>query len=100
MIRLRKLTLSVPTLLEEEVVDRLLESDADIEFTVGTVYAHASGEESLSLAEQVTGRKRRVRFEIVGDADDVQALLDALRDRFKGSGIHFLLEPIEARGFL
>jgi hypothetical protein len=100
MTNLKKLTLIVPMLLEEEVIDRLLEMDGDLEFTAGNVFAHASGEESLSLIEQVTGRKRRIRFEIVGEAGGLQTLLDTLQERFKGSGIHYLVQSIEARGLL
>jgi hypothetical protein len=100
MTSLKKLTLVVPPLLEEEVIDRLLECDGGLEFTAGTVYAHASGHESLSLIEQVTGRKRRIRFEIVGEASELELLLQLLKARFSGSSIHYLLQPIEARGLL
>ena len=100
MTNLKKLTLIVPPLLEEELIDRLLEQDGDLEFTAGTIYAHASNHESLSLVEQVTGRKRRIRFEIVGETLVLQALLDLLKERFKSSGIHYLMEPAESRGLL
>lgn len=100
MSSLKTLTLIVPPLLEEEVVDRLLECEGGLEFTAGTVYAHASDHESLSLIEQVTGRKRRIRFEIVGDQRELEFLLKSLQERFKGSSIHYLLQPIEARGLL
>lgn len=100
MTNLKKLTLIVPPLLEEELIDRLLEQGGDLEFTAGTIYAHASNHESLSLVEQVTGRKRRIRFEIVGETLVLQALLDLLKERFKSSGIHYLMEPVESRGLL
>jgi len=100
MTNLKKLTLIVPMLLEEEVIDRLLERDGGLEFTAGTVFAHASNGESLSLIEQVTGRKRRIRFEIVGEVGELQSLLDSLQERYQGSGIHFLLQPVERRGLL
>ena len=100
MPSLKTLTLVVPPLLEEEVIVRLLEQEGGLEFTAGTVYAHASGQEALSLIEQVTGRKRRIRFEIVGEAAQLDVLLVSLQERFKGSSIHYLLQPIEARGLL
>jgi len=100
MTNLRKLTLIVPMLLEEEIIDRLLERDSGLEFTAGTVFAHASDGESLSLIEQVTGRKRRIRFEIVGERDELQSLLDSLQEGYRGSGIHYLVQPIENRGVL
>lgn len=100
MTNLKKLTLIVPPLLEEEVIDRLLERDGELEFTAGTLYAHASDHESLSLVEQVTGRKRRIRFEVVGEAEVLQAFLDSLQEPFKGSGIRYLLQALEARGLL
>ncbi|MEY4685228.1 MAG: hypothetical protein RLZ25_1687 [Pseudomonadota bacterium] len=100
MTNLKKLTLIVPPLLEEELIDRLLEQGDGLEFTAGTIYAHAADHESLSLIEQVTGRKRRIRFEIISEAQELQRLLDSLQERFKGSGIHYLLQSIERRGLL
>ncbi len=100
MTSLKTLTLVVPPLLEEEMIDRLLERDGGLEFTVGTVFAHASGQESLSLMEQVTGRKRRIRFDIVGEGNELESLLETLQAQFKGSSVQYLLQPIEARGLL
>ena len=100
MTSLKTLTLVVPPLLEEEMIDRLLETGGGLEFTVGTVFAHASGHEALSLMEQVTGRKRRIRFDIVGEVNVLEPLLESLQAQFKGSSVHYLLQPIEARGLL
>jgi Protein of unknown function (DUF3240) len=100
MSSLKKLTLIAPILLEEEVVDALLEHDTDLTFVAGQVYAHASDGEGLSLMEQVSGRKRKVRFEIEGSESVLNGLLSDLKARFQGAGIHFWIQPIEIRGTL
>jgi hypothetical protein len=100
MTSFKKLTLIAPILLEEEVVDALLEMDPELAFIAGRVYAHAADGEGLSLLEQVTGRKGKIRFEIVGSDTAIEALLGGLRIHFGGAGIHFWLQSLEAGGVI
>lgn len=92
------LTLLAPVLLEEELVDALLETDFALEFTAGSVYAHASNDEVLSLVEQVTGRRRKIRFEIMVTETHLSALLESLGERLKGSGVHYTVRRVETAG--
>lgn len=95
-----KLTLLAPLMLEEVLVDVLLEFDDDLEFAAGVVYAHASGTDALSLVEQVTGRKRKIRFEIVTPQTELAPLLKRLEARLKGCGVHYTVEAVHAQGQL
>lgn len=72
------LVLNVAPELEEDLVDYLLARPGVTGFTSFRVHGH--GEHSaLSVAEQVTGRRARVRFEVVLAAGEVAAVLGGLR---------------------
>jgi hypothetical protein len=92
------LTLIAPPALEEPLVDWLLEFDSDLGFTSFPVYGHSSGHEGMTLAEQVSGRKRRVRFELHLSDAQWRPLADRLERDFRGTGIHWWVVPVTALG--
>lgn len=95
-----RLTLLATPSLEEPLVDCLLEMDLELDFTLALVYAHASGREALSLGEQVSGRKKRIRLEVTGRQTQIQAFRDRLKEDFLGADIHFTLESLIEAGRL
>ena len=94
------LTLNVPPALEESVVDWLLEQSGSRGFTSQRVSGHGADHDALTAAEQVSGRQRRLQFQIQMKSADVEALLAAAGRRFAGADIHFWVLPVVAGGAL
>ncbi len=93
-------TINVPPLLEEGVVDCLLAIESADGFSSLTVNAHVSDHEHMSLAEQVAGTQRQIRFQMYIPEQKLNGLIDALRRDFSGSGIHYWVMPVLDRGYI
>ena len=87
-------TLNIPPSLEEMMVDILLMLETEHGFSSFPVNAHHHVNKGLSLAEQVTGRQKRVRFQMYVPVDKLPALLAQLRQDFSGSGIQYWVLPV------
>lgn len=72
------LVLNIRPELEEDLVDYLLAQNGVAGFTSYHARGHGLVNEEMSLAEQVSGRRNRLQFEILMDEVDVQALIDGL----------------------
>lgn len=94
------ITLNVPPSLEEAVVDCLLTFESEHGFSSLPVSAHDHRNEGLSLAEQVTGRQRKIRFQMYIDKNDLSALLERLKTDFSGAGIHYWVMPVIENGLI
>lgn len=93
-------TLNVPLSLEEAVVDCLLMQESEHGFSSLPVNSHDHKNEGLSLAEQVTGRQRKIRFQMYVPEDGLAALLAQLRAEFSGSGIRYWVLPVVENGVI
>ena len=93
-------TLNIPPSLEEMMVDSLLLLEAEHGFTSFPVSAHHHQNIGLSLAEQVTGRQRRIRFQMYVPVQELPALLEQLRQEFSGSGIQYWVLPVIENGVI
>jgi hypothetical protein len=92
-------TLTVAPTLEERIVDWLL-ARQDVEtFTGYTTYGHG-GERDLSVAEQVSGRRRRVELRVELAAEALDEWLAALGERFSGADVGYFVAPILRSGHL
>lgn len=87
-------TINVPPSLEEAMVDCLLTFETAQGFSSFPVSAHDHRNEGLSLAEQVTGQQRKIRFQMYIDKEHVSALLTKIKADFTGSGLHFWVVPV------
>lgn len=76
-MNLTMLVLNVSPKLEDELVDYLLGLESVTGFTSYAVRGHGAGQ-SLSIAEQVAGRRKRVQVEIMLDAGAVDAVVSGL----------------------
>ena len=94
------MTLMVPSLLEDSMVDWLMLNAEDRLFLSGVVSVHAAGHERLSLMEQVTGRRQHIRFEVLLEAGEVDGLIKRLQQDFLETGIRFWTAPIDESGAL
>jgi len=94
------LHLITPTAIEDAVVEWLLERDDVPGFSSLPMSGHGSSEHSMSLAEQVAGRTRRVLFLLELPQPVAEQVLTALRDDFAGTGLHWWMSPVLAAGRL
>jgi hypothetical protein len=94
------ITLNVPVSLEEAVVDSLLMLESEHGFSSFPVSSHDHRNEGLSLAEQVTGRQRKVRFQMYVPEQGLAELLEQLRTEFSGSGIRYWVLPVVENGMI
>lgn len=92
------LTLIAPVSLEEVIVDWLLENSPGGGFCSGPVNGQATGEQHLTLAEQVAGRKKQIRFEVHAGTDEIQAMIGRLRRDHAGASIHYWIVPVAGAG--
>lgn len=93
-------TLNVPTSLEEAIVDCLLTFESEHGFCSFPVYAHDHRNEGLSLAEQVAGRQKRLRFQMYVEEGVMADLLARLREEFSGAGIRYWVMPVIDNGLI
>ncbi|MGR9052619.1 MAG: DUF3240 family protein [Gammaproteobacteria bacterium] len=95
-----QVTLNVPPGIEEAVVDCLLSIESEHGFSSLPVSSHDHRNQGLSLAEQVTGRQRQIRFQMYLAEDGLAVLLDKLRTEFSGSGITYRVLPVIESGVI
>lgn len=94
------LYLIVSPAAEDAVAEWLLEDEAVTGFSSTPIAGHGSSEASMTLAEQVAGRRRRVMFFTHLGVDEAEALLGRLRRDFAGADIHYWTTPVSAFGHL
>ena len=94
------LVLIVTPAIENAMVDWLLERDDIPGFTSTPINGHGASTHSLTPAEQVAGRQRQIMFQLHLPTDSAHTLVDAIRDAFSGSGMHYWLTPVLASGHL
>ncbi len=84
--------------VEETLVDWLLERPELTGFSSQRIDGHGARLSALSLAEQVAGRQRKVMFHAHTDCRAVEALVEALKEGFRGAGLHYWVMPLMAAG--
>jgi hypothetical protein len=87
------LTLSVPPSVEDAIVDWLLAREETLEFTSQAVHAHGGVHHRLSVAEQVTGRRRRIEFRIELRESSIEPFVASLSAAFLGADIRYFATP-------
>lgn len=93
-----KLVLVIAPGLEEELVDLLLEQPAVSGFTSCAVEGNGNPQ-NMSLAEQVAGRRQRLRFELILETAQLDAVLQVLRGRLAADTVYWV-EAVERFGKL
>lgn len=94
------ITLNVPPSLEEVVVDCLLTFEAEAGFSSFPVFAHDHKNEGLTIAEQVSGRQKKIRFQMYVPESEIEAFLAKLKTELTGTDIHYWVLPIITQGTL
>jgi hypothetical protein len=93
-------TLNAPLSLEEAIVDCLLTFESEHGFSSFPVYAHDHRNEGLSLAEQVSGRQKKLRFQMYVEEAILSILLTRLKQEFSGAGIRYWVLPVADNGII
>jgi len=86
--------------VEDAVADWLLEREDATGFSSVAINGHGSSEKSMTLAEQVAGRRRQVLFILHVPEELANILLADLQRDFAGSGMHYWMTPALAFGHI
>jgi len=92
--------INVAPAAEERVVDWLLERSPNGGFTTYAVHGHGSSPETLSVAEQVIGRQKRIEFRAELPAHALDDFLAELMAAFDGSDAYYFVFPVLRSGHL
>jgi hypothetical protein len=91
-------TVNVAPALEEPLVDWLLE--LELGFSSVNIHGHGTRHSELSVAEQVSGRQKRVEFRTEMAAGNVDGFLATLAAQFAGTDLYFFVTPVLRSGHL
>lgn len=86
--------------LEDTIVDWLLEQTYVQGFSSYPIYGHGERPEELSLAEQVTSRQRKVKFEVNGTEEQIHATITSLQRDLGNCDIYYWAIPVIDSGYL
>src|SRR5512143_1233241 len=93
-------TINVAPAAEERVVDWLLGREEATGFTSYAAFGHGASHDELSVAEQVTGRQRRVEIRLELPQPLVEPFLSALIAAFDGTDLYYFVTPVLRSGHL
>lgn len=93
-------TFNVPPKIESLLVDYLLVLESTKGFSSFPVSAHDHINKGLSIAEQVTGRQRKIRFQIYVPESKLALLLEQTKKHFAGAGIQYWVLPVIEHGVI
>lgn len=92
------LVLVCPPAIEEKLLDTLLVTAGDEVFTSTPTFSHGTAHGDMANLEQVMGRARSVRVEILVTEEEMAKLLEALRTSLAGTGLRYWALPLAAEG--
>ena len=86
--------------IEDMVVDWLLEREEVSGFTSIAVDGHGSSTHSMTIGEQVAGRRKQVMFQFYLPEQLMSGMVEGLREGFHGTGLHYWVTPVMDNGRL
>ena len=92
------LTLVASPSLEETLIDWLLTQENISGFSSVEIYGHGARSTGLSIYEQVTGRQKRIQFQIHTEINIASNMVEALKLKFPHTGLHYMLTPVISAG--
>lgn len=92
------LVLNIAPELEDQLVDYLLSIPDLGGFTSYPARGHGERRQ-MNIAEQVTGRRKRIQFELILSPHQSETVLSGLRQQV-GTDIYFWSHPIAASGHI
>ncbi len=94
------LFLNLSPALELDLIDWLLLRPEVDGFTSIHGYGHGSAHALSNIAEQVTGKARRVQIQVILSEEQWPGLLAALQQEFAGSDLFYWVSPVLCSGAL
>ena len=94
------IVITAPPSLESNLVDWLLSRNGGTGFSSTPVNGHSTHHDHLSVAEQVSGRQKRIQFQVQISGDRLDELLSRLESDFNGADLHYWAVPVIAQGHL
>lgn len=94
------LNLAAPRILQDRLLEALLEHPATELFSSAPGRGHGAHPDHLSVGEQVSGWRREVRVEVLVRAEELDALLAALRERIPTDSVRWWTMPVSGAGTL
>lgn len=70
------------------------------EFSMSVVYSHVPEVAMANLNEQVSVRRRKIRFDLILDEQNLADTLARLERDFEGSNVSFWVTPVVIKGLL
>jgi hypothetical protein len=92
------LTLVAPPSLEETLIDWLLMQESISGFSSTEIHGHGARSNQLNIFEQVTGRQKRIEFQIHTEISIANNMIEALKIKFPNTGLHYILTPVLSAG--
>ena len=92
------LVLMCPPDIEEKLLDTLSVIVGDEVFTSTPTFSHGTAHGDMASLEQVMGRARAVRVEILVTEAEMANLLQALSTSLPGTGLRYWALPLAAEG--
>ncbi len=86
--------------VEENLVDWLLATDEVSGFTSFPVNGHGNSIHSMSLAEQVSGSRRKILFQTHLPQPQALQLVEKMKKDFSNCDIHYWMAPLLGAGRL
>ncbi|MDX2478547.1 MAG: DUF3240 family protein [Gammaproteobacteria bacterium] len=94
------LSIIAPPELEDMIVDWLLEQPYVQGFSSYPINGHGVRPDKLSLAEQVTSRQRKVKFEVNGTDEEIRGAISSLQKDFGHCDIYFWQIAVGDSGYV
>lgn len=91
------LIINAPPELEDDTLDFLLNMHQVNGFTSYAVRGHGEHRCKGSIAEQVSGRRQRIQFELIVEEQDIEKILSGLQSHV-GGDIFYWQQPIQGFG--
>lgn len=92
--------ISISPTLEDQLIDWLLERDDAGGFSSSAISGHSSDPEHLTIAEKVSGKQRRLQFQVQIDAGALERFTADLSAEFDGTDLHYWVIALAASGSL
>ena len=84
--------------IEEKLLDVLLDAVGNEVFTSVPTFSHGTSHGRLSSVEQVLGRSAAVQVQILVTEEEMNELLQRLREDFLGTGLRYWASPLAVEG--
>lgn len=89
------LTIVLPQVLEENMVDHLLQHPEYASgFTTTQVEGHGQSVTRHSIAEEVRGRARRIQIQVILNGEDAKLLIAHLKGALPSREVAYWLTPV------